>query len=125
MPQKIYIITESNDNTACKIGIARDPVSRRRQLQTGNRRHLQIQHIITMPRGIRARSVETEVHNLLDDVQYEGGTEWFQIHPDDALRIVNEHAGIATPWRWWSYLVLPLDLLGRFILRLLLTKEPV
>lgn len=123
MPQKIYIITEASDNTASKIGIARDPVKRRSQLQTGNRRHLQIQHIISMPKRVKARSVETAVHNYLNDAQYPGGTEWFRVHPDDALRIVNKLAGICAPWSWIDYLMLPIELLGRAVMWLLPSRR--
>jgi len=117
MPQQIYIISESGDNTASKIGIARDPVKRRSQLQTGNRRHLQIQHIVIMPKGVKARDVETAVHRKLDDVQFDGGTEWFRIHPDLALSLVHHYAGISTPWGWLDYLLAPFDLLGRLFVR--------
>lgn len=123
MPQKIYIISEGGDNQACKIGIARDPMKRRSQLQTGNRRHLQLRHIVIMPKGIRARDIETRVHNHLENEQYPGGTEWFQIHPDAALNLVNRYAGIIEPMPWWGYLLIPFHCLGRIILRMLSVRE--
>ena len=118
MPQKIYIITESGDNAASKIGIARDPIKRRAQLQTGNPRHLQLRHIVIMPKGVRAINVETLVHRKLNDDKYPGGTEWFRIHPDLALSLVEHYSGLKQDVPWWGYLLMPFDWLGRLIFRI-------
>lgn len=120
MSQKIYVLSESVNPNICKIGIAKDPIRRMSQLQTGNYRKLQIHHIIQMPHGVRARTVESIVHNKLSSVKIDGGgEEWFKIGAENAFAIVQREAGITTPattveiiweWVWW-----PADKVGAAI----------
>lgn len=112
----VYII-EGVD--AVKVGVAREPLDRLAQLQTGNPDRLRLAW--SMPIAGDAYAVETEAHAILD--RHRIGGEWFEVPTEVAVAAVSGAAfrlGASTveqnsmptkrlSWstRWWLAVVLP------------------
>lgn len=73
MWQKLYLISETEDGPI-KVGIAVNPKSRCRELQTGSPHALRVLHEVEIK---DARAIEARVHGLLSDHHIRG--EWFAI----------------------------------------------
>ncbi len=71
----IYFIQAGSDGPI-KIGYAQNPESRRRELQTGNHKELNLIGVIP---GNSER--EDSIHNDLQDYRYRAGSEWFKATP--------------------------------------------
>lgn len=72
--QKIYLI--SSKNGYVKIGIAKNPEKRLKQLQTGNAEILTIEYIVDVMVNT-AKLVESMIHHNLKDYKKSG--EWFDV----------------------------------------------
>ena len=84
-PGYLYGITHPSWPGFIKIGKARFPERRLRTLNTGDPyRRYQLQFTILCPNYHLA---ELAAHRVLNGYRVEN-TEWFQIHPDDALELI-------------------------------------
>lgn len=81
----LYIITESEDGPV-KIGIAKKPGCRLKELQTGNARRLDLYWCVPFQTAGKARAAEQRVHRELDKHRMVG--ERFSLTPQDAARLV-------------------------------------
>ena len=89
-PGYLYGITHPSWPGFIKIGKARFPERRLRTLNTGDPyRRYQLQFTILCPNYHLAELV---AHRVLNGYRVEN-TEWFQLHPDDALELLK------TAWR--------------------------
>ena len=87
-----------------KIGIAKDPEERVKQLQTGN--PFDIEVLWTYGPTKRHFDIETTAHRELAGVRAEG--EWFNISKSAAIRAVKRAAGERKRAAWWiEYLMAP------------------
>lgn len=83
----IYFFIE-NTNESVKIGRAKDIERRRKALQTGNPRKLQLLGWIRTKEGEDA-SLEKSLHK--EFALHRGSGEWFEIEPADVLTILERH----------------------------------
>lgn len=87
----VYIIaTMLNDGPAApvKVGIANDPFSRLKSVQTGNPHRLRLLAAIAVPDRSIAVELERAFHSVMDQYRMHG--EWFNIspaHASDSLRL--------------------------------------
>ena len=85
-PQKVYIMKEGkNDNY--KIGISANPEKRRGQLQTGSSHEIKILFKCKIDPGIRAKSVETIIHDFLKENGKWIRGEWFYLTRESVFLI--------------------------------------
>ena len=82
----LYIMQYSNDQTALKIGRARNVEHRRRQLESGHNFHMRV--LATFP---KRGHLEALVHSALKGVRCcEGaGKEWFEVSIEEAIDTIN------------------------------------
>jgi hypothetical protein len=85
----VYVIAASL-NGPSKIGMATHPEKRLRALQTGSPFPLTIHHIEAIGRA--ASTVERAVHHALASKRAGGGTEWFEVTPEEARLAVRASA---------------------------------
>lgn len=78
--QKIYLI--SSDNGYVKIGIAKYPEKRLKQLQTGNANKLKIEYIAEIEHN-KTLLIEKMIHKNLRTYKKHG--EWFDVSIDIAI----------------------------------------
>ena len=83
MIRSIYLIRGNNGKY--KIGIAKNPQSRLKQLQTGNPEPLSI---IETYKTINASKIEKALHNRYSYARKEG--EWFELSISNELTFINE-----------------------------------
>lgn len=81
-PSFVYFTGEA-DNGALKIGVAKDPVQRLRQMQTGNPRRLKVERVLLGNRDIEALFQQMWRHRAIRSptaTNPDGGpgTEWFE-----------------------------------------------
>jgi hypothetical protein len=69
-----------------KIGFAKDPSQRLRQLQTGNPEQLFLHHTIEVPAN-RVRILERHLHKELGYLRTKG--EWFRLSPEQSVDFLN------------------------------------
>ena len=74
---KIYFIRDGLGNI--KIGIAKDPSRRKKELQTANPNELEIFFIMSVPKMWDAQVIEKELHERFSDCRKIG--EWFAEDP--------------------------------------------
>lgn len=84
-PWVIYVITEIDSTKPCKIGKTRWIDSRRRLLQTGNPRRLEVRCAHEYRNGGNERGV----HAILKAHKIRG--EWFDIDWDEASEIIEKY----------------------------------
>ena len=65
-----------------KVGIAADVSARIKTIQTGNGNRIEL---ITARRTATPRELERIIHESLKDSRVDGGTEWFELTPEQAL----------------------------------------
>lgn len=88
----IYAIADG-DSWRCKIGIAKCPESRLRQLQTGNASYLQLVYAEGCKDRKMAERCEALCHAFLCEDRIRG--EWFKINPQLAALLIA--ASVAIP----------------------------
>lgn len=87
----VYVIGEFDDDGPVKIGLAKDPVHRRRAMQTGNPRRLRVEHVL-----VGKRDLERMLHEYWEPYAVVSaksqrnpdsmpGTEWFKPEIRDGL----------------------------------------
>src|SRR3954469_25737694 len=67
-----------------KVGVAVNVTKRVKTLQTSNPNKIDV---ITTRLVDDAYRVEADIHEFLRDVQMDGGREWFNLSPDEVLRL--------------------------------------
>lgn len=86
----VYFIRDGMGNI--KIGIAKDVLKRRLELQTANPNELEIFYIMQVPKMWDAQVIERELHECFSDYRKKG--EWFVEEPViEWLRHGEVHAG--------------------------------
>lgn len=78
----VYVIYESEDPSASKIGVAGDLIKRLSSMQVGTWRALRIGHAVKLPSKSAAHAIERQVHQALSALHVRG--EWFRVSPDRA-----------------------------------------
>ena len=73
----VYFIRDGMGNV--KIGVAKDPLKRKKMLQTANPNKLEIFYIMNVPKYWDARVIENELHDMFSDCRKNG--EWFEESP--------------------------------------------
>lgn len=73
----VYFIRDGMGNI--KIGIAKDPFSRIKELQTANPNELEIYYIMQVPKMWDAQVIEKELHEYFSNYRKKG--EWFIEEP--------------------------------------------
>jgi len=76
---KIYVIRAERD--ACKIGIAKNPMTRLKQMQTGNHRKLSLEVFYNIGSQKQTRCLEEKIHKRLKIIGIHISGEWFQYKP--------------------------------------------
>ncbi len=82
----VYFISEA-DSDLVKIGFAKNPVARRRGMQTGNPRALRVERVI-----IGDQKTERLLHRAFSSSRVDGTSEWFHGRQEilDAARAIGE-----------------------------------
>ena len=88
----VYVIAPSADGPS-KIGVAADPRKRLGALQTGSPVPLSLHYV--EPIGNAAATVEREVHRVLATKRCSGGSEWFNVAPEEARIVIRAAAAAA------------------------------
>jgi hypothetical protein len=88
----VYVIAASAEGPS-KIGLAADPRKRLKDLQTANACHLRLH--ASEPIGIAAEAVERAVHRIMRRRRCPGGSEWFDVTPDEAHAAIRRAAAAA------------------------------
>ena len=73
----VYFIRDGMGNI--KIGVAKNPLQRKKDLQTANPNELEIFFIMKVPNMWIAKKIEYELHGLFADIRKKG--EWFEESP--------------------------------------------
>jgi hypothetical protein len=84
----VYVVHESECSDVCKIGIAKDPMSRFSALQVGTWRQLTLACTFGVANQAVALAVESAVHQRLRDRHKRG--EWFAVQACTACEMVFE-----------------------------------
>jgi predicted GIY-YIG superfamily endonuclease len=88
----MYIYIIGNNENRQKIGFAKDPHRRLKNLQTGNPDKLYLHYYVEIP-DEKTRIMESKIHSEISYKRISG--EWFNISVEDA-KLVLDHAVI----RW-------------------------
>lgn len=80
--QYVYILRCGADHY--KVGVAKSVPKRIKSLQTSNPNLISI---VSTRLVVDAYSVEQQLHQLLREFRTDGGTEWFQLEPEQALEL--------------------------------------
>lgn len=78
----VYVVAGS-ESGPCKIGVAKNPTRRLRELQTASPMTLSIFH--SEPVGILANAVEKAAHDSLRDKRTQADNEWFYVSSVEAI----------------------------------------
>lgn len=91
----VYVVHETDCPSVCKIGIAKDPMTRFSSLQVGTWRQLTLACAFGVASQTRALAIEAAVHYALRDLHLRG--EWFKVNAARAcsmiLSAVNRECG--------------------------------
>ena len=82
----VYVIS-ADEEGPCKIGIAKSPENRRKQLQVGNPRQLVVAYQKAVSGPEMAQRVERAAHTILLETRLQG--EWFSSSVPEAISAVN------------------------------------
>lgn len=82
----MYIYAIGNKSNLQKIGFAKNPSLRLKQLQTGNPEQLILHHYIEVPES-RVRLLEKHLHKELNYKKVKG--EWFKLTPEECISFLN------------------------------------
>lgn len=86
----LYFI-QAGDFGPVKVGVAKNPLKRVEELQTGNHCLLRLRATFQCDDSQEARSYEQAIHAAFRDLQTSGGREWRFWHPDLERLIVSVH----------------------------------
>ena len=92
LPVFVYVIAASPAGPS-KIGVAAEPRKRLGALQTGSHVPLSLHYV--EPIGDAAATVEREVHRALATKRCSGGSEWFNVAPEEARIVIRAAAAAA------------------------------
>lgn len=87
----VYVVGSTKVG-AIKIGIASDVMSRLSQIQTGFPFRLAVYGALFTQRRVAAQ-IERAAHDKLKEFGFHLNGEWFDVDPDDAIRLVKKVAG--------------------------------
>lgn len=82
----VYVVHETDCPGVCKIGIAKDPMTRFSSLQVGTWRQLTLACAFGVPSQTRALAIEAAVHQALCDLHLRG--EWFKVSASKACSMI-------------------------------------
>lgn len=96
----VYVVHETDCPGICKIGIAKDPITRFSSLQVGTWRQLTLACAFGVASQSQALAIEASVHHALRDLHLRG--EWFKVNASRAcsmiLSAVSRERGDASGW---------------------------
>jgi DNA segregation ATPase FtsK/SpoIIIE-like protein len=90
--RSVYLMKTAHD--LYKVGIAKDVESRRNGLQTSNGSKVLV---VAHAKCGNATQLEKQVHRMLENYRQPGGREWFELTPEQAIKVcifVNQQAAI-------------------------------
>lgn len=83
MERFVYLVRAGADHY--KVGIAQDVFDRIKGIQTGNPNTVELISAVYVP---EAMTIENKLHKWLAQYKSDGGREWFQLNPSQALDLV-------------------------------------
>jgi DNA segregation ATPase FtsK/SpoIIIE-like protein len=85
-PDRFIYLVRAGENHY-KVGIAQDVMHRLKGIQTGNPKTIELIVAMYIP---DAQSVERQLHKWLSSFKADGGREWFELDPENALRLIKK-----------------------------------
>ena len=98
-PESGYVyLVRQGESGYFKVGRTTDPISRRRNLQTGNpqKLHMKVRKVFDMH---EAEQKLLEIMDKKNDEKKKGGREWFHVSPSDAKNVYETFMKISLKWK--------------------------